>query len=229
MRWRMIGPHRASRTKALAGIPEQPHAFYMGVVNGGVIWAWSTAGFGRPPMLDGRGCRCSTISRPGRSARSRGHRDAEWRRELEQLDNQPTAQFYHVTTDKSFPYRVCSGQQESGSVCISSRGDDGQITFREWHPVGVEEYGYVAPDPLDPDIVYGGKVSRYAGCRQGDACGSRGRGWPQIEAANDRQGSRPRGQASRTCVARARTRAAPVCSSDRAAKASTRADRRWPR
>ena len=36
-----------------------------------------------------------------------------------------------------------------------------QITFREWHPVGVEEYGYVAPDPLDPDIVYGGKVTRY--------------------------------------------------------------------
>lgn len=75
--------------------------------------------------------------------------------------NQATAAFYHVSTDTSFPYRVCGGQQESGSACISSRGDDGQITFREWHPVGVEEYGYVAPDPLNPDIVYGGKVSRY--------------------------------------------------------------------
>lgn len=75
--------------------------------------------------------------------------------------NQPTAQFYHVATDNAFPYRVCSGQQENGSVCIASRGDDGSITFREWSPVGVEEYGYVAPDPLDPDIVYGGKVSRY--------------------------------------------------------------------
>jgi photosystem II stability/assembly factor-like uncharacterized protein len=75
--------------------------------------------------------------------------------------NQPTAAFYHVITDNAFPYRVCSGQQESGSVCISSRGNDGQITFREWSPVGVEEYGYVAPDPLDPDIVYGGKVSRW--------------------------------------------------------------------
>jgi photosystem II stability/assembly factor-like uncharacterized protein len=75
--------------------------------------------------------------------------------------NQPTAQMYHVMTDNAFPYRVCSGQQESGSACIASRGDDGQITFREWHPVGVEEYGYVAPDPLDPDIVYGGKVTRY--------------------------------------------------------------------
>jgi photosystem II stability/assembly factor-like uncharacterized protein len=75
--------------------------------------------------------------------------------------NQPTAQFYHVSTDNAFPYRVCGGQQESGSACVSSRGDDGQVTFREWHPVGVEEYGYVAADPLDPDIVYGGKVSRY--------------------------------------------------------------------
>ena len=75
--------------------------------------------------------------------------------------NQPTAQFYHVSTDNAFPYRVCGGQQESGSACVSSRSDDGQITFHDWHPVGVEEYGYVAPDPLDPDIVYGGKVTRY--------------------------------------------------------------------
>jgi photosystem II stability/assembly factor-like uncharacterized protein len=75
--------------------------------------------------------------------------------------NQPTAQLYHVNTDNDFPYRVCSGQQESGSACVSSRGNDGQITFREWHPVGVEEYGYAVPDPRNPDIVYGGKISRY--------------------------------------------------------------------
>jgi photosystem II stability/assembly factor-like uncharacterized protein len=78
--------------------------------------------------------------------------------------NQPTAQLYHAVATNTFPYRVCGGQQESGSVCISSRGNDGVITFREWHPVGVIEYGYVAPDPLDPDIVYGagrGQVSKY--------------------------------------------------------------------
>jgi photosystem II stability/assembly factor-like uncharacterized protein len=75
--------------------------------------------------------------------------------------NQPTAQFYHVATDRRFPYRVYGGQQESGSVGIASRGDDGQITFREWHPVGAEEYGYIAPDPLHPDIVYGGRVTRF--------------------------------------------------------------------
>ena len=75
--------------------------------------------------------------------------------------NQPTAQLYHVNADNAFPYRLCGGQQESGSVCVASRGNDGEITFREWHPVGAEEYGYVTPDPRDPDIVYGGKLTRY--------------------------------------------------------------------
>ena len=75
--------------------------------------------------------------------------------------NQPTAQFYHVSTDNAFPYNVYGGQQESGSVGISSRGNDGNISFRDWHPVGVEEYGYVAADPLDPNIIYGGKITRY--------------------------------------------------------------------
>ena len=75
--------------------------------------------------------------------------------------NQPTAQMYHATADNAFPYRVCSGQQESGSACVASRGNDGEITFRDWHPVGLEEYGYAAPDPLDPDIVYGGKLTRF--------------------------------------------------------------------
>jgi len=76
--------------------------------------------------------------------------------------NQPTAQLYHVAADNAFPYRLYSGQQESGSVGIATRGHDGQITFRDWAPIGVDEYGYAAPDPLDADIVYGGRsVTRY--------------------------------------------------------------------
>ncbi|HWE84797.1 MAG TPA: hypothetical protein VG267_07620 [Terracidiphilus sp.] len=75
--------------------------------------------------------------------------------------NQATAQMYHATADNAFPYRVCGGQQDSGSACVSSRSNDGRITFHDWHPAGIEEYGYAAPDPLDPDIVYGGKVTRY--------------------------------------------------------------------
>ena len=75
--------------------------------------------------------------------------------------NQPTAQIYHVATDNQFPYWVYGSQQESGSVGTTSRSDYGAITFRDWHPVGIEEYGYVAPDPLHPDILYGGKFTKF--------------------------------------------------------------------
>ena len=75
--------------------------------------------------------------------------------------NQPTAQFYHVITDNQFPYWVYGGQQESGSAGTASRSDWGAISFRDWHPVGTEEYGYVAPDPLHSNLIYGGKVTRF--------------------------------------------------------------------
>jgi len=75
--------------------------------------------------------------------------------------NQSTAQLYHVSADNGFPYRLYSGQQESGSVGIKSRGDEGEITFRDWKPVAAEEYGYVVADPLDPDIIIGGKLTRF--------------------------------------------------------------------
>ncbi len=74
--------------------------------------------------------------------------------------NQPTAQFYHVTTDNRFPYWVYGAQQESGSAGTMSRSDYGEISFREWHSVGVFEYGYIAVDPLDPNIVYGARLTR---------------------------------------------------------------------
>jgi photosystem II stability/assembly factor-like uncharacterized protein len=71
--------------------------------------------------------------------------------------NQPTAQFYHVVTDSRFPYWVCGAQQDSGSACTLSRGHSGAITFRDWRPVGAGgESGYIATDPLDPNILYGG-------------------------------------------------------------------------
>jgi photosystem II stability/assembly factor-like uncharacterized protein len=75
--------------------------------------------------------------------------------------NQPTAQLYHVSTDNQFPYWIYGGQQESGAIGIASRGNGGQISFRDWMGVGADEYAYVAPDPLDPNIVYGGRVVRF--------------------------------------------------------------------
>ena len=72
------------------------------------------------------------------------------------LDNQPTAQFYHVATDNRFPYYVYGAQQDNSSVAIASRSDYGAITRRDWYPVGGGESGYVVPDPTDPDVIYAG-------------------------------------------------------------------------
>ncbi|HLJ85380.1 MAG TPA: hypothetical protein VKZ53_01075 [Candidatus Angelobacter sp.] len=80
--------------------------------------------------------------------------------------NQPTAQFYHVAVNNEFPYRVFGAQQDSGTVSTTSRGDDGSITFRDWHPIGAGESGYIAPDPVDPNIVYGGDT--YGGLHRFD-------------------------------------------------------------
>ena len=75
--------------------------------------------------------------------------------------NQPTAAMYKVGIDNTWPYRVCGGQQDSGSACVSERGDDGELTAHDWHPAGIEEYGGAAPDPLHPNLIYGGKVTVY--------------------------------------------------------------------
>ena len=80
-------------------------------------------------------------------------------------DNQPTAQFYHVITDTATPYRVYGPQQDSGTVAIASRSDDGSISRSDWYDVGGGEAGYIAPDPRDPNIVYAadyqGMITRY--------------------------------------------------------------------
>jgi photosystem II stability/assembly factor-like uncharacterized protein len=70
--------------------------------------------------------------------------------------NQPTGQFYHVVTDDRFPYHVYAAQQDSGSVAVPSRSDFGAIGYRDWFSPGGFEFGYLAPDPLDADIVFGG-------------------------------------------------------------------------
>lgn len=79
--------------------------------------------------------------------------------------NQPTGQFYRLGVDDRFPYRVYSGQQDNGTVSVASRSDYGQLTFRDWHPVGGDERDGDLPDPTDPNLVYGsglgGKISRW--------------------------------------------------------------------
>jgi len=79
--------------------------------------------------------------------------------------NQPTAQFYHVTTDDQWPYRIYGAQQDNTTVSIVSRSDDGVITTSDWFPVGGGESGYIAPKPGDPNTViagtYTGTLTRY--------------------------------------------------------------------
>ncbi len=68
----------------------------------------------------------------------------------------PTGQFYHVTTDNDFPYRILGAQQDNSTVRIPSRVQGGGITATDWTGTAGGESGYVAADPKNPDIVYGG-------------------------------------------------------------------------
>jgi photosystem II stability/assembly factor-like uncharacterized protein len=80
-------------------------------------------------------------------------------------DNQPTAQFYHVTTDNHFPYRVYGSQQDNSTVRIAGRTTGRGIDKPDWHPVGGGESGHIAPRHDNPDIVfagsYGGLITRW--------------------------------------------------------------------
>ena len=74
--------------------------------------------------------------------------------------NQATGQIYHLSTDSRFPYWVYGTQQDSGSVGTLSRGDYGAITTLDWDAVGGYEFGYIVPDPLNPNFVYAGGPGR---------------------------------------------------------------------
>ncbi len=71
-------------------------------------------------------------------------------------DNQATAQFYTVSTDNAFPYRVYGAQQDNTTVGIASRTSGPGIEATDWFEAGGGESGYVEPDPQDPNIVYAG-------------------------------------------------------------------------
>jgi photosystem II stability/assembly factor-like uncharacterized protein len=83
--------------------------------------------------------------------------------------NQPTAEFYHVTTDTRFPYRIYGAQQDNTTICVPSRSHQPAITEREWYPVGGGESAMIAVRPDNPDIAFagsdgggqGGRLTRY--------------------------------------------------------------------
>ncbi|MEO1051042.1 MAG: YCF48-related protein [Bacteroidota bacterium] len=75
--------------------------------------------------------------------------------------NQPTAQFYRVTTDNAFPYRIYGAQQDNSAIRIQHRSSGGSIGPRHWEPSAGGESAHLAPDPKNPDIVYGGTFKGY--------------------------------------------------------------------
>jgi photosystem II stability/assembly factor-like uncharacterized protein len=75
--------------------------------------------------------------------------------------NQPTAQFYRVTTDDHFPYRIYGAQQDNSTVRILHRTDDGSINEDHWEETAGAESGWIAPDPKNNDLVYGGNYGGY--------------------------------------------------------------------
>ena len=75
--------------------------------------------------------------------------------------NQPTGQFYHVATDNQFPYWVYGAEQDSGAAATPSRSDYRSLNFHDWRPIEAgDENGYIAPDPLHADVIFGGTVTR---------------------------------------------------------------------
>ncbi len=77
------------------------------------------------------------------------------------MDNQPTGQYYRVTTDNAVPYRILGAQQDNSTVRIKSRTNGAGITARDWEVTAGSESGHVVADPLNPDIVYGGNYGGY--------------------------------------------------------------------
>ncbi|MDB9754676.1 glycosyl hydrolase [Winogradskyella sp.] len=75
--------------------------------------------------------------------------------------NQPTSQFYRVTTDNAFPYRIYVAQQDNSTIRIPHRTDGSAITEDDWESTAGGESAHIAVDPKDNDIVYGGSYDGF--------------------------------------------------------------------
>ena len=75
--------------------------------------------------------------------------------------NQPTAQFYRVSTDNHFPYRIYGAQQDNSSIRIAHRSGGGAVNEKDWLALSIGESAHLAPDPLNSEVVYGGDYKGY--------------------------------------------------------------------
>lgn len=76
-------------------------------------------------------------------------------------NNQPTAQFYRVTTDNAFPYRIYAAQQDNSTIRINHRSDERSISDNDWEETAGGESAHIAVDPTNNDIVYGGSYGGF--------------------------------------------------------------------
>lgn len=99
--------------------------------------------------------------------------------------NQPTAQFYRVTTDNHFPYRIYGAQQDNSSVRINHRGTGGSISERDWIALSIGESAHLAPDPLNNNIIYGSDYKGYMSMQNLETGQERSTNvWPDLPAGS---------------------------------------------
>ena len=70
--------------------------------------------------------------------------------------NQPTSEFYRLTIDNQFPYRLYGAQQDNSTLSVPSKFSGGDSPIGEWYQVGGGESGHIAVDPTNPDLIYAG-------------------------------------------------------------------------
>jgi hypothetical protein len=99
--------------------------------------------------------------------------------------NQPTAQFYRVSTDNSFPYNILGAQQDNSSVRIPHRTSGNSITEKDWIALSIGESAHLAPDPTNPNIIYGSDFKGYMSLQNLDNGQERSTNvWPDLPAGS---------------------------------------------
>lgn len=99
--------------------------------------------------------------------------------------NQPTAQFYRVTTDNAFPYNILGAQQDNTSVRLPHRTSGNSITDKDWTALAIGESAHLAPDPANPNIIYGSDYKGYMSMQNLDNGQERSTNvWPELPAGS---------------------------------------------
>jgi photosystem II stability/assembly factor-like uncharacterized protein len=109
--------------------------------------------------------------------------------------NQPTAQYYRVTTDSHFPYRIYGAQQDNSTQRVAHRTDGSSIGERDWEPTAGGESGHIAIDPTNNDIVYGGSYDGFLTRKNHSTGEERGiNAWPDNPMGHGAEGAKYRFQ-----------------------------------